>query len=594
MMHFCDIYMPELAKMSEGQLNPNIMNEFLQPFVKALSNCNDIRIVNAISDGVFRYLMKQSNAAMEHEEKFEAWKKLGFPGGNIDAMQRAGSDEEDADSNMESNDDDDNDDEDDSGKDEDDHDDESEEEELTGLDPRAGRVNVVLPQLSFSCKNINSLMNEYKFKASNTKARSAIKKLIHEFSMLSGGEYPLGIKKVDLYEDDGSTNIKKMANKLVKFENQLYGRNKAKKAKKRNITDCDGDDDDLGDQEVPVMKKPKLDKQSINQTLQVKKQKKNEKIKKSTLTEKVSKKSLNGIGTQTTDSKQSFKSSGIRGALDGSSKLQEAKMKLKVAMRERKLLKQSIKQKKAAIKRSESHEAHQKQLESDDLFVRNSGTWFVTEPESESDYELDSPQKTNGMMTNGTSPKNTEVSPKRRNSFVESSPKKSPKSPKPETAISTQSSTKQKMTSTPLKISPPTANKLFVASDWDTDLQDGEVELFVPSKKYIAKRKSMGAPADLVDKSFSIIKGKDRRKSADAQIMLRNSSVNTPKSNKKVKIDLRLNQSQEVHEHHAQIKSSPGIPFDASKKPTKPVIKANAMPSPINPFYNRRRMGLQF
>lgn len=59
-----------------------------------------------------------------------------------------------------------------------------------------------------------------------------------------------------------------------------------------------------------------------------------------------------------------------------------------------------------------------------------------------------------------------------------------------------------------------------------------------------------------------------------------------PKSRKKVNINLKLNKSQEIYEHHAQIKSSPGIPFDANKKPRKSLLK-NKISSPINPFYRK-------
>lgn len=56
-------------------------------------------------------------------------------------------------------------------------------------------------------------------------------------------------------------------------------------------------------------------------------------------------------------------------------------------------------------------------------------------------------------------------------------------------------------------------------------------------------------------------------------------------SAKKVKININLNQSQEISEHVAQILSSPAIPYDANKKPAKPLLKTPSFSSPINPFY---------
>lgn len=49
------------------------------------------------------------------------------------------------------------------------------------LDPRAGRVDVVLPQLRFDSNKIVHLLAEYKFvQGSTTKSRKAISKLIEE------------------------------------------------------------------------------------------------------------------------------------------------------------------------------------------------------------------------------------------------------------------------------------------------------------------------------------------------------------------------------------------------------------------------------
>lgn len=49
------------------------------------------------------------------------------------------------------------------------------------LDPRAGKVDVELPQLKFSSKEIVKLLQEHKFvQESNTKSKKAISQLIRE------------------------------------------------------------------------------------------------------------------------------------------------------------------------------------------------------------------------------------------------------------------------------------------------------------------------------------------------------------------------------------------------------------------------------
>lgn len=78
------------------------------------------------------------------------------------------------------------------------------------------------------------------------------------------------------------------------------------------------------------------------------------------------------------------------------------------------------------------------------------------------------------------------------------------------------------------------------------------------------------------------LRGKNRL-SLDPSLIRNPFSASSPV--KKVKINTKLNKSQEFDEHHAQILSSPGIPFDANKKPSKPLLKVRASISPINPFY---------
>ena len=75
-LHFTEIYLEELAKVSGGNLNPNLLTEMLRPFVKQLSLLEDKRQINTIKRYIFRYLLKQSDAAIEHEQKFKAWKHV--------------------------------------------------------------------------------------------------------------------------------------------------------------------------------------------------------------------------------------------------------------------------------------------------------------------------------------------------------------------------------------------------------------------------------------------------------------------------------------------------------------------------------------
>lgn len=71
-------------------------------------------------------------------------------------------------------------------------------------------------------------------------------------------------------------------------------------------------------------------------------------------------------------------------------------------------------------------------------------------------------------------------------------------------------------------------------------------------------------------------------------------SASTPtNAEKKVKIMLQLNRSQDTSEYIRQLRSSPKIPYDSAKKPGKGLLKPNLVPSPINPHY-KKKIGLEF
>lgn len=54
---------------------------------------------------------------------------------------------------------------------------------------------------------------------------------------------------------------------------------------------------------------------------------------------------------------------------------------------------------------------------------------------------------------------------------------------------------------------------------------------------------------------------------------------------KKVIFGLSRNMAQRKSEYLQQVRKSPGIPFDANKKPLASVLKMSPIPSPLNPFY---------
>nr|XP_022907572.1 ribosomal RNA processing protein 1 homolog isoform X1 [Onthophagus taurus]XP_022907573.1 ribosomal RNA processing protein 1 homolog isoform X2 [Onthophagus taurus] len=234
-LHVIEIFLEELAKVSEGKLQPHLVPVFIKPFVEFLAHSSDGRFMSSIKKNIFRYLLEQSNAGQDYQAKFNAWSQLGYPGGSINAMKKIevpcsenGFNDKD-------------------GK-----------NELI-LDPRAGRVDVILPQIRFKPKQICEMVEQYRFgKGTNSKSRRSIVDILHLFEKMSHGSYPLGIKKVDTPKDDGySMKLKNAVNRLVKFEKKI-------KTKKRKLSEEINKDDNLKIKRLKLEKKSTTLKQKPN------------------------------------------------------------------------------------------------------------------------------------------------------------------------------------------------------------------------------------------------------------------------------------------------------------------------------------------
>jgi len=147
--------------------------------------------------------------------------------------------------------------------------------------------------------------------------------------------------------------------------------------------------------------------------------------------------------------------------------------------------------------------------------------------------------------------------------------------------------------------------------EWSTPLKDGEMEYFIPSKKFKATVPSTiveGSSQNGVATPKSATKTKVSQTSTTVATPMAKSvttAVSTPVSTpglsnsltatakKNVKIMLKMNQSQEAVEYLRQVQQSPNLPYDSDLKPLKGALKPNLMPSPINPFY-KKQLGLKF
>lgn len=158
-------------------------------------------------------------------------------------------------------------------------------------------------------------------------------------------------------------------------------------------------------------------------------------------------------------------------------------------------------------------------------------------------------------------------------------------------------------TSSEIDLTPPKM-QLFPRFDWEEPVTE-DLEITI-SPKAVRKNKIKVTKINIQNSApFKKIKGKSRlsldftvlknqsrpsieKLYGNSRLSLDPNLVKNPFQTKKVKINTKLNMSQEFHEHHKLILNSPGIPYDANKKPLKPLLKTPVKSTPINPFYNSR------
>ncbi|XP_014204202.1 ribosomal RNA processing protein 1 homolog isoform X2 [Copidosoma floridanum] len=219
-LHITNVYMEELAKVGEEKIPESMVTEFVRPYVIYLASIDDMRQISHIVKSIFRYLIFQSEVGSEYLEKYDAWRRSNFPCDSIDQMQKVEiSDDEDEAEAL--------------------NDDEDEVRDSKcvekPLDPRAGMVDVDLPPILFDASQIAQILKENKFhQASTAKNRKWITKLINDFTKLSQGEMPIGMKKVP-DRDEYSVNTFVATKELLNFNKELYSDSgKSHKRKKNN------------------------------------------------------------------------------------------------------------------------------------------------------------------------------------------------------------------------------------------------------------------------------------------------------------------------------------------------------------------------
>lgn len=77
-MHFNDIYLEEIAKAGDGEIEEDSVHALLEPCVLFLAKSKDLRLIKHTKRNIFYRLLMQSSLGQEYQEKFDIWKKVSF------------------------------------------------------------------------------------------------------------------------------------------------------------------------------------------------------------------------------------------------------------------------------------------------------------------------------------------------------------------------------------------------------------------------------------------------------------------------------------------------------------------------------------
>ncbi|XP_077293346.1 ribosomal RNA processing protein 1 homolog Nnp-1 isoform X2 [Arctopsyche grandis] len=529
-LHLVDCWTEEISKVSEGEISSQVVTRLIKPFAIYLCRGKEARLSSAIMKNIFINLIRQTDVGIEYSEKELAWRQAGYPGGNIDAMEKVDvSDDENSD-------------------------DMEEDTSNEALDPRAGYVNTVLPQMPIDgqeiAKMLRDLIPESNINCSN---RTRMKDLIENFDTLSSGTYPLKMKDIELPKDPAFKLPKaaKAALDLINFEKkigemndekELIGLNKrqkrrylAKQRKKQLYESDESEDEDKQSTTTPA-KKAKMNNNISSGHWHVEDLRLND----SKADNKTDKKSSpkNGIA-KAVEHVNGFDSEIIKenGHCNGSEQKLPAK----------KIPNGTLK---TTPKKSES--VMKKLVNNSNM--KNSKKLAISVSSVQSSPLPTLKIKISDALT--STPNDNKKSKADKINCTNTSVKKAMKSPK-ETIT-------------------PKINVKHIKKSLDSTIEDTEIIIPIKKIKKVENR---------LNKSESI---RNKIKSKQTALLCSNLSVDNLTPLKRVNIALTKNTSQAVIDYFKSVKQSPEIPFDGGKKPIKTSLKPNSMPSPVNPFYKRK------
>lgn len=75
-MHFNDIYLEEIAKVSEESLESETVHGLIEPCIIFFAKSKDLRLIKHTKRNIFYKLLMQSELGQKYQEKYEIWKRV--------------------------------------------------------------------------------------------------------------------------------------------------------------------------------------------------------------------------------------------------------------------------------------------------------------------------------------------------------------------------------------------------------------------------------------------------------------------------------------------------------------------------------------
>ncbi|XP_028165179.1 ribosomal RNA processing protein 1 homolog [Ostrinia furnacalis] len=218
LMHFVDCFLEELSKVSEGEVPGASVTELLRPFCGYMC-AGDSPALCVACRRLLTELLRQTEQGLAYRDKTRAWKQMGCPRGGPDALQLDSDDE---------------------AEEEEIEDDDDDDDVPTALDPRAGRVDVILHPVSVDASGIARTLKGL-LATAGSKAHKRTKICLQRFEQLAKDEYPLKVEDVYGSDDEekkpkaahAAKELKALEKKLVAASDELALRGLSRKHRKR-------------------------------------------------------------------------------------------------------------------------------------------------------------------------------------------------------------------------------------------------------------------------------------------------------------------------------------------------------------------------